>query len=152
VPQDLRAFLALAEQRGHLLRISRGVDADTEAAALLYELERAGKVGLIEHVRGRTGRLALNLLGRRDLLAAALRCGTEEIVPRFAELVERRVPTQRVSEPVPSQEVVLRGDEADLRKLPLIVHADKDAGEYVSAGLVLAKGRKIQKPAAATSP
>ena len=72
---DLRAFLALAEDRGHLLRITRPVDADTEAGALIVELERRGKVGLFEHITGREGRLAANLLGRRDLLGAALGVG-----------------------------------------------------------------------------
>ena len=136
---DLRAFLVLAEERGHLLRITRPVDPDTEAAALLNELERHGKVGLVEHVKGRDGRLALNLLGRRDLLAAALRCEVDEVVDRFLALQDQRVPTQRFGGPAPVQEVVRTGSDADLRRLPLIVHAEKDAGEYVSAGLVLAR-------------
>ena len=82
---DLRAFLALAESRGHLLRLSRPVDAETEAGALLIELERQGKVGLFEHLSGRDGRLAGNLLGRRDLLAAVLGVAIDDVVPTYQE-------------------------------------------------------------------
>jgi UbiD family decarboxylase len=39
---------------------------------------------------------------------------------------------------VPVQEVVVDAAEADLTRLPLIVHADQDAGAYVTAGIVLA--------------
>ena len=37
------------------------------------------------------------------------------------------------------QEVVHTGDAVDLRRLPLIVHADKDAAPYFTAGLVIAR-------------
>ncbi|HEY3061244.1 MAG TPA: UbiD family decarboxylase [Chloroflexota bacterium] len=136
---DLRAFLALAEERGHLLRLERPVDPDTQAGALLVELERHGKVGLFEHISGRDGRLAGNLFGRRDLLAACLGVPVDELVPTFLNLLEQRVPPQRLSGPVPAQAVVRTGAEADLRQLPMIVHASKDAGAYITAGIVLAR-------------
>jgi 2,5-furandicarboxylate decarboxylase 1 len=139
---DLRAFLELAEDRGHLVRIQRPVDPQTEAGALIAELERHGKVGLVEHVLGREGRLAANLLGRRDLLAAALRVEIDQVVPTYQRLLDCRVPTRRFDGPPPSQEVVHTGDDADLRCLPLIVHSTRDAGAYVTAGIVLARDRE----------
>src|SRR5262249_60150737 len=39
----------------------------------------------------------------------------------------------------PVQEVVRTGADVDLRSLPLVVHSEKDAAPYVTAGLVLAK-------------
>jgi 2,5-furandicarboxylate decarboxylase 1 len=139
VPADLRAFLALAEQRGDLLRLTQPVDPETEAAALLIELERRGKVGLFEHILGREGRLTGNLLGRRELLAAALGVDLDDVVPTYQARLACRVPVQRFAGPPPVQQVVLSGNDADLRKLAIIVHATRDAGAYITAGIVLAR-------------
>jgi 2,5-furandicarboxylate decarboxylase 1 len=137
--QDLRAFLALAKERGHLLHIPRPVDADTEVAALIVELERRGKVGLFEHITGRQGRLAANLLGRRDLLAAALGVCLDDVVPTYQQRLSCRVPVAMFDGTPPVHEVVLTGADADLRQMPVIVHASKDAGAYITAGIVLAR-------------
>jgi len=137
--QDLRAFLALAEDRDHLVRINRPVDPDTEAGALIVELGRRGKVGLFEHVTGREGRLAANLLGRRDLLAAALDVPVDEVVPTYQKRLGCRVPVAAFDGKPPVQEVVRTGFDTDLRRLPVIVHADKVVGAYITAGIVLAR-------------
>ncbi|MGH6942858.1 MAG: UbiD family decarboxylase domain-containing protein, partial [Geminicoccaceae bacterium] len=39
----------------------------------------------------------------------------------------------------PCQEIVLRGDEIDLRELPVLLHYEKDGGRYVTAGLQIAR-------------
>jgi 2,5-furandicarboxylate decarboxylase 1 len=135
---DLRAFLALAEERGHLVRLQKTVDPESQAGALIVELERRGKVGLFERLGDRDGQLAANLFGRRDLLAACLNTSVDDIVPTFLALLDRRVATT-MTRSAPVQEVVKLGADADLRRLPLIVHASKDAGAYITAGLVLAR-------------
>ena len=136
---DLRAFLELAERRGDLLHLSQPVDPETEAGALLIELERRGKVGLFERVTGREGRLVGNLLGRRDLLAAALGVDIDDVVSTYQARLGCRVPVQRFAGAPPVQEVVLTGEDADLTKLPIIVHATRDAGAYITAGIVIAR-------------
>ncbi|HYY89410.1 MAG TPA: UbiD family decarboxylase [Chloroflexota bacterium] len=135
---DLRSFLELAEQRGHLLRLTRPVDPRHQAGALLRQLERAAKVGLFECIAGREGRLVGNLLGRRDLLADAMGVDEAQLVPAFQARLAQAMPPKRLEGPAPVQEVVLEGSAADLNRLPLIVHASKDAGAYVTAGIVLA--------------
>ena len=44
-----------------------------------------------------------------------------------------------VVDDAPVQEVVHAGDEADLRKLPLVTHSEKDVAPYVTAGAVIAR-------------
>jgi UbiD family decarboxylase len=137
LPRDLRSFLDLADRQGHLLRLSRPVDPEREAGALLKELDRRGTVGLFERVAGREGQLAGNLLGRRDLLAAAMGVPEDGLVAAFQARLSQPIPPCRVSQ-APVQEVVLDAAQADLTRLPLIVHAEHDAGVYVTAGIVLA--------------
>jgi 2,5-furandicarboxylate decarboxylase 1 len=136
--QDLRSFLDLAGAHGHLARLSQPVDANTQAGALLYELERHNKVGLFEHITGRDGRLVGNLLGRRDLLALAMGVPPGDFSQTFAERLQQRIRPQLIEGRAPVHDVVLEGDAADLTRLPLIVHATRDAGAYVTAGIVIA--------------
>jgi 2,5-furandicarboxylate decarboxylase 1 len=136
--KDLRAFLDLAEESSCLVRLTRPIDPDTQAGALLVELERSEQVGLFEHVVGKMGRLAGNLLGRRDLLARAMGVELDDIVPAFQRCLAHPIPPARVAD-VRVQEVVLTGDECDLRRLPLITHSEKDAGPYVTAGMVISR-------------
>ena len=138
VHRDLRAFLDLADQHGHLLRLTRPVDPERQAGALLRQLERNEKVGLIEHIVGRQGQLAGNLLGRRDLLAAAMGVEEDRLVRTFQACLANPIPPARVDGPAPVQEVVRQGSDADLTRVPLIVHASKDSGAYVTAGIVIA--------------
>ncbi len=134
---DLRSFLDLAASHGHLVRLTQPVDAATEAGALLYELERHAKVGLFEHIRDKDARLVGNLLGRRDLLALAMGVEARDFPQAFADRLQQRIPPQLIEDSAPVQEVVLQGDAADLTRLPLVVHATRDAGAYVTAGIVL---------------
>jgi 2,5-furandicarboxylate decarboxylase 1 len=139
MPLDLRSFLDLADTHASLLRLSRPVDPELEAGALLRELERQDQIGLFEHISGREGRLVGNLLGRRDLLALAMQIEPTELVAEFGRRMTQRVQPQRIDGLAPVQEVVLEGDDCDLARLPLIVHASRDAGAYVTAGMVLAR-------------
>lgn len=136
--KDLRSFLDLAAACGHLVRLTRPIDPESQAGALLRELERREQVGLFERLMGKTGRLAGNLLGRRDLLARAMGVELDEIVPAFLGCLSRPIPPQRVAH-APVQEVVLTGNACDLRRLPLITHSEKDAGPYITAGMVLSR-------------
>lgn len=135
---DLRGFLDQVEGAGHLVRLTRPVDPVAEAGALLYELGVRGKVGLFESIVGSEGRLVGNLVGRRDLLALALGTQPERLVETFRERMRSPIPPVRV-EQAPVQEVVLTGDAADATRLPLILHSSRDAGQYVTAGLVITR-------------
>jgi UbiD family decarboxylase len=142
---DLRSFLDLASRQGKLARLSKPVDPDTQAGALLVELERRGFVGLMECLAGREGRLVGNLLGDRSLLAQAMGCSEQDLVQSFTERLGKGIPTRLISGAAPSQEVVLGDEQADLRRLPLIVHASKDAGAYITSGMVIARDPETGK-------
>ena len=137
MPRDLRSFLAELADRGLLVRVARDVDPATEAARLMADAERRGVAVLFERVRGSELPLVYNLAGSRAALGLALGVEPREVVRRFREALARRVEPVRIDD-APVQEVVATGDDADLRTLPLVVHSEKDAAPYVTAGLVLA--------------
>jgi UbiD family decarboxylase len=135
---DLRTHLALLEQHGKLVRVPRPVDPGTELAALIIEAERRRQAVLFESVRGSAMPCVANVVGDRIMVGLGLGVPPEAAVATFLERTRRRVPPV-VGGEAPVQEVVHTGDAVDLRQLPLIVHADRDAGPYFTAGLVIAR-------------
>lgn len=136
--KDLRGYLEQADRLGALVRLTRPADSATEIGALMHELAAAGKVGLFEQVAGKEGRIACNLLGRREFLAAAMGVTVDSVVPAFRERMAHPIPPIAAVE-APVHEVVQTGDDCDLTRFPFLVHSEKDAGAYISAGLVVAR-------------
>jgi UbiD family decarboxylase len=135
---DLRSFLAVLEARGLLLRIRRPVDPHTELATLVTQAERRGQAILFEAVARSTTRVTANVVGGRTLLALGLGLAPSALVPTFLARSRERIAPVIVGD-APVQEVVETGRDVDLRRLPLAIHSEKDAGPYLTAGLVIAR-------------
>lgn len=133
----MRSFLGLLDEHGLLVRIEREVDPATEAARLMHELDVRGVSGLFTNVRGAHASLAYNLIGTRRALCLALGVAGSDLRRRFREGLDNRLTPVRVAD-APSQEVVATGSDADLGTLPRVIHSEKDAGPYLTAGMVLA--------------
>jgi UbiD family decarboxylase len=137
VPADLRSFLASLDREGLLARIEREVDPALEAGRLLRALEVDGRAGLFSNVTGAAASLVYNLVGTRTALALALGVEPDQVRTRFSEALAHRLAPVRV-ETGPSQEVVELGEQADLRRLPIVTHSEKDVAPYLTAGAVIA--------------
>jgi 2,5-furandicarboxylate decarboxylase 1 len=135
---DMRAFLDALDRSGLLVRIDREVDPATEAARLMAELDRRGVAGIFTNVSGTGASLVYNLVGTRTALALALGVEPRRVRERFRDALANRIPPRPTDGDVPAQEIVAIGDDADLTRLPLVTHADKDAGPYFTAGAVIA--------------
>jgi 2,5-furandicarboxylate decarboxylase 1 len=138
VQPDLRDFLAILEGHGKLLRVPRPVDPRTELAALILEAERRGRAVRFDAVRDATMPVVANVVGDRSMLALALGVPPEDAVATFAARAARRIPPLLVTD-APVKEVVHVGPDVDLRRLPLVVHSEKDVAPYITAGLVVAR-------------
>jgi 2,5-furandicarboxylate decarboxylase 1 len=137
MPSDLRAFIGQLDERGLLARVDRDVDPATEAARLMRELDARGLASLFTNIRGSSMSLVYNLVATRSTLALALGVEAPEVRAAFARGLRNRLGPALV-ENAPSQEHVLLGEEADLGLLPLVKHSEKDAGPYITAGMVIA--------------
>jgi 4-hydroxy-3-polyprenylbenzoate decarboxylase len=164
----LQDFIAAIERAGELHRIRRPVKADLEICEITDRVSKmpgGGKALLFEHVIRRDGSrspypVAINLFGSMRRMALAL--GVERLDEhgaRITELLDLKVPEgllgklsmlprlfevskfpPRVkSGSAPSQEVVWRGDEIDLDKLPIITCWPEDGGPYVTLTMVISK-------------
>jgi len=140
--QSLRSFLGFLDQHGELIHISRRVSPKLELASIVQDIQRTvNKAVIFENVEGFVGAIASNVCGSHRNVALALSCSPQDISNTWAKKIEE-IPSfdQRVlSKPTASIKQV------GLDRIPKIVFHDKDAGPYMTAGIVLSRHPKAGK-------
>src|SRR5687767_12363889 len=119
--EDLRGFLTHLETQKQLLRVKDEVDVKFEI------------------VKGHRGwRVLGGLFATRKLVALGLGVPQEQMLERYLTLEDKRIPPEIVSH-APCKEIKWTGDQVDLSKLPIVTHASKDCGPYVTIGVQVGK-------------
>lgn len=140
--RDLREFLRAVESRAPelLVRVSRDVDPKWELSAVQRRLQADGALPVLvfDRVSGHAMPVVSNLFASKRHLALALDCDPERVIERFGDAQKDRIPPREVSSG-PVKDVVLTGNEADLRTLPLVTHCEKDAGPYLTSGMTIVR-------------
>lgn len=157
---NLQAFLALLEPQGELLRVKEPVSSYLEITEIADRMVKSGGPALLfENVEGSEFPLVIGVFGSAERTALAL--GAESLaalgdrlrglidvklgggffklasnLPKLKEL--RYLPPKRVRK-APVQEVIWRGDEVDLAKLPVLHCWPKDGGPFITLPLVISK-------------
>jgi UbiD family decarboxylase len=137
---DLRGYLSHLEERGQLLRVKEEVDVKYEIAAGIRKTsDLEGPALLFENVKGFPGwRVLGGLFATRKLVALGLGVPQEQMLERYLTLEDKRIPPEMVPT-APVKEVKWTGSQVDLSKLPIITHASKDCGPYVTIGVQVGK-------------
>ncbi|HLQ62127.1 MAG TPA: UbiD family decarboxylase [Candidatus Acidoferrales bacterium] len=148
----LRSYLARLEREHSdwIVHVSGPVDpARFGVTAVLQKLEDHGHYPLVVFDQpldlfGEPSRFPLvtNIYATRERCALALGLRAEqafqELALEFARREQGRLPPIPVAaSKAPVKEVVLRGDEVDLRRLPIVRHHRMDAGPYLDMASVM---------------
>ncbi len=138
--KDLRSFLKSVEEQTpeQVVRIRKAVSPKWELSAVQKRLEADGRLPILvfENLQGHRMPVLTNLFASKHHLALALDAQPQDVVARFAEAQKNRIPPKTVSSG-PVKDVILTGERADLRTLPIVTHCEKDAGPYISAGVTI---------------
>ncbi len=168
--KDLRDFLQLAEQRGKLRRISTVVDPNLEIAEIANRmLQQGGPALLFENVKGSPYPVAVNVMGTVERVCWGLGMEhpseLEDLGKKLAILYQPR-PPKKISQAIelgkvlfdvvkakpgrdflPScQQVVLKDEQVDLTKLPLLRVYPGDADKVITMGLMITKDPETKIP------
>ena len=136
--RDLRHFLSQLDERELLQRVAVPVNPRFELSAVAKMVEKRGRALLFESVSGSTVSVATNVLGSRKMLSIALETPVDRINEVFAHRMYSPIaPTMVAKGPV--QDVVMEGDDAGMEFLPIVTHAEMDAGPFITAGVIVAK-------------
>jgi UbiD family decarboxylase len=143
--KDFREYLDYLEKNGKLFRVRKEVDVRFEIAAGIRKIsDTDGPALLFENVKGFPGwKMAGGTFGTKKLLALTL--GTEpndeKILQRYLEFDQKRIKPKLVSSS-PVKEIIIKGDDIDLSKLPIPTFCEKDSGPYLVGGVDIAKDPK----------
>ena len=143
---DLQSFLKFWEERHpeDVVRISQPVHARYQVTALATKLERERRFPILvfDDVRTEAGGqsafpLVTYLMSSRRRLAELMQEPAERLgIITYERSHQRQQPVVVSRSEAPVKEVVCRGDEADLTKLPALVHHEMDPGPYISSGFL----------------
>src|SRR5579875_3115630 len=132
----LRGDLARLEELGQLARVRRTVSPIFELSAVAWRANH-GPALLFESVEGSRFPVAVGLGSTPQRLAALLGVDTPLLIPTLRDRLDQPVPPVEVAG-APVQEVV-HTDDADLTRLPVPRHFEKDAGPFSTAGIGIAE-------------
>ncbi len=139
---DLQSYLTALEAIGQLARVRRSVSLIHELADVAATLERSGgPAPLFEQPQSEAGfnwPVFSSGLAHIERVAVALGCSRAEIAAAMGRALEpaNGIPPVEVAE-APWKKNVLRGDEVDIRRLPIPAHAAKDGGPFITGGVIV---------------
>ena len=157
---DLQAFLTALERDGDLARVTAPVDPELEVTGIVQRVVREqGPALLFENPTRGSMPLAINLFGTQRRMARALDVASlDDIGHRIGELLKPELPhgpgglkdalgkvAQLRSAPprkvrtAPCQEIVLRGADVDLDRMPGVKAWPEDGGRFLNLGLTHTK-------------
>jgi UbiD family decarboxylase len=131
---SLRTYVQTLDRQGSLIRITAPISKTYEMAGLLKHLEP--RPVLFEHVRESDFPVVGNLFCSKAAFADYLGIASPDVIARLTAAIEGRSPCQVVDRG-PCQEVV--EIDPDLDKLPILRHTARDGGNYITAGVVIAR-------------
>lgn len=126
---EIAKLVKVLDSKGMLTRISKPVDLKYEVSTLMKMLD--GHVLLFEHVKGSGMPVIANICSTRDLVATGLGIRREELIAKLTDAIDHPKKA-RVIDAQGYQEI-----GADLGTLPILTHYPKDAGPYISSGIVV---------------
>jgi 4-hydroxy-3-polyprenylbenzoate decarboxylase len=159
-PADLRSWIALLERENELVRVSAEVDPHLEVTEITDRTVKAGGPALLfENPKGSSHPLLINQFGTERRMCLAL--GVErldDVAAKLEDVLEMQPPQGLVDKvrglkklksiadslpqtkrSGPAQEVVLTGDDVDLRALPIQTCWPGDAAPFITLPAVITK-------------
>ncbi|MFH1403405.1 MAG: UbiD family decarboxylase [Candidatus Altiarchaeota archaeon] len=135
----MREFIDKLDREGKLIKIDKEVDTKYEIAAILKKAE--GNAVKFSNVKGHNISVVGGVGSSRELIAKSLGIEQKNLLFRIADAIKNPKKPEVMEKP-PCQEIVWKGKDADLTRIPLLTHYEKDGGPYISSGVVAVSNEK----------
>lgn len=136
--QSIRSYIDRLVRSNALLRIKKEVDPEFEIPAVMKRVEKLGNAVLFENVKGSKFPVINNVFGSRDMLALLFETSREKVVQEFIKRRKESILPKIVNKE--SKQYIQRtGKDVNLFELPIVTHCSKDAGPYITGGVIIAK-------------
>ena len=143
--EDLRSYLQelLQKRPNHIKVVEQEVDRKWEITGFIEKIRKGPRYPefpavLFTNVKGSKFPVLINLCGSYDRLALSIDATVKTMVPEYAKREAKAIPPAEVSrQSAPVKEVIWKGDQSDLGKLPAVWHNELNSGYYIDAGVSL---------------
>ena len=152
--EDLREYLEELDHNGHLIRVNKEIESGEEIFTILwklYELKVTDPALIFENIRGYEIPLVTNIFGsnlKRWHIAfgQTKEMTVKELRDFFAKKLEDKrewkSPIHLSKRASPCKEIILKDDNVDLYKFPIMQWQPLDNGRYITYGLAITKDEK----------
>jgi 2,5-furandicarboxylate decarboxylase 1 len=136
---NLREFMSRLESGGHLKRVKREVQLKYELASVVVKSDVVGGPALLfENISGSRIPVVAGLLSDNRRVAVALNVPQDGILSKISTSLNSPIPPTMVEKGECKERI---HHDVDLLKMfPIPIHAEKDAGPYLSAAVVTSLG------------
>ena len=139
---DLREFISLLESKGELIRTKKPVNVKYEISAYIRKTSDVqGPALLFENVKDFTIPVLGGVFATRKRAFLALETSNENYVNKFHAALDHLV-APKLTANAPCKEVIIKGQDVDLNKLPVPLFSEKDPAPFITLGLCISRDPK----------
>ncbi len=137
--EDLRGFIEYLREQGEVMDIGEELSVRHEIpAAIKLIAEKYGLVALLTKVKGYNAVVTGNLLGAKRRLAMAMGVKESDLAEVYLDRRKKPIKPSPVNNG-PVKENILSGDIDIIKTIPVLTHHEKDAGPYITTGVIISK-------------
>ncbi|WP_404407811.1 UbiD family decarboxylase [Jeotgalibacillus malaysiensis] len=138
--KSLRSWLGHLKELNQLAVVDKKVSLEFEIAGIVKKLDGT-KAAYFPNVNGYQIPVVAGTATTRRQFADALDITEPQLNEKFLDALEHPIPCKEIpSEAAPVHENIILGEAVDLLGyFPIPIHHEKDSGNYISAGLSIAK-------------
>ena len=143
--QDFRQFLDVLRQQGELVDINRPIALDDVGKAL-KQAYKQGRPAVSFNDNGTDFPLVCGVYSSRNQALLAFQSDEKSILQKVLDGLDNPVAPTMTNGSAPCHEVVITGDDIDIRQFPIPTYSPKDGGPYITPGIVVSKDPETGVP------
>jgi 4-hydroxy-3-polyprenylbenzoate decarboxylase/2,5-furandicarboxylate decarboxylase 1 len=143
--QDFRQFLDVLRQQGELVDINRPIALDDVGKAL-KQAYKQGRPAVSFNDNGTEFPLVCGVYSSRNQALLAFQSDEKSILQKVLDGLDNPVAPTMTNGSAPCHEVVITGDDIDIRQFPIPTYSPKDGGPYITPGIVVSKDPETGVP------
>lgn len=132
---SLREFLKQSEKEKQVLQINEEVSTDLEMSYVMKSFDCEGPILLFKNVKRSETEIVANVCGTRKRICSSLNVEQHNLYEKLTKSWQSPPKAKLVNDGAIGEVV----SKPDLFKIPILTHFERDAGRYITSGVVHAK-------------
>jgi anhydromevalonate phosphate decarboxylase len=132
--ENLRDFLKILEDEFRVIKVYQELSTEYEIAKTLRNHPQ--EVVIFDNIMGNDKSIISGICNSREKIARALKVEVPQISNRIIKAMENPIPIDEIQNTSENFQV---SKKADLKEIPIPTYYKRDAGPYITAGVIIAK-------------